>query len=140
MADNLNVYPRVNEDLLDYDDDLRTYEDEPFTGVGYARFPDGKLRSETSYRNGLPHGLVKKWDSSGRILSECECRRGMKYGRYREWHPNGCLKIDATYEWGIELSYSEWDEAGELLQTRVLDPNAPDSNYKILLKFRKIYE
>lgn len=51
------------------------------------------------------------------------------------WHPNGSVKSIAHYEFGLELDYKEWDENGQLIDRRELDPNDP-----LLLKLRRIYD
>ena len=139
MAANDVIGPRVSEDQLEFDEDIRCLDGKPFTGIGCEYFPDSTLKSETPYKDGWVHGLAKEWYPGGQLLSECHCRRGVKFGRYREWHPNGELKIDANYELGIELEYLEWDEGGELKKQRKLDPDSPNSNYKSLQKLRSVY-
>ncbi|WP_028590068.1 toxin-antitoxin system YwqK family antitoxin [Paenibacillus massiliensis] len=129
----------VDEEMLDYDDDLRIYDDELFTGIGYSNHPNGVIKRKTNYKNGLPHGIRKEWYSDGEIQSEYELKRGRIHGCRTCWHSNGSIKSIAHFEWGIELDYTEWDQNGKLIEKRELDPKSPDSNYDVLLKFREYY-
>ncbi|PCN42172.1 hypothetical protein B9C88_22340 [Brevibacillus laterosporus] len=129
----------VDEEMLDYDEDIRTYYDHPFTGIGYIKHPNGVTKRETQYKDGLPHGFRREWFSNGKIKTEYELKRGRVHGRRTCWHSNNSIKSIAHYEWGVELDYTEWNENGELIEKRKLDPESPDSNYKILLKFREYY-
>ena len=40
---------RIHEDTLEYEDDTLVLNGQPFTGVGYAEFQNGKLRREVNY-------------------------------------------------------------------------------------------
>lgn len=129
---------RINEDQLEFEDNLRCYENVPFTGVGFEVFPNNRIESETHYRDGLADGLVSEWDESGLLRAQFHCRKGMIHGSSKTWHGNGALKEDAHYEWGVELDATEFDEQGTVVAQRNLDPDNPESNYKILLNLRKI--
>ncbi|BAH45442.1 toxin-antitoxin system YwqK family antitoxin [Brevibacillus brevis] len=129
----------VDEEMLDYDDDIRTYCDQPFTGIGYVKYPNGVTKRETHYKDGFPHGFRREWFPNGKIQTEYELRRGKVHGRRTYWHSNDSIRSIGHYEWGVELDYTEWSENGELIEKRKLDPESPDSNYKILLKFREHY-
>lgn len=130
---------RVEESELEYDGDLRCYDDLPFSGVGYEVYQNGALKAETTYVDGLPSGACREWYPDGKSMSEIECKKGMKFGLCRHWSSNGSLRSEAHYEWGIELDYAEWDETGKLVLERKLDPESPESNYGILQKFRRVY-
>lgn len=131
---------RINEDLLEFEDNLRYYNDAPFNGVGYELFANGQLENETPYQDGLAEGQVSEWDEMGRLRAQYSCRKGMLHGGCKKWHANGVLMEDSHHEWGVELDCKEFDEQGQLVQQRKLDPDNPESNYKILLKLRKIME
>lgn len=137
MVDNSHNL-RINEDQLEYEDHLRCYDDVPFTGVGFEVFSNGRIESETHYKDGLADGLVSEWDETGVLRAQFSCKKGMIHGSSKTWHANGVLKEDAHYEWGVELDATESDEQGTVVAQRKLDPNNPESNYKILLNLRKI--
>lgn len=130
---------KIPESELEYEDDIRCFNGEPFTGVGYDLFDNGELKSEYEYRNGLEHNICKEWYANGQLKEQIECKRGMKYGESISFFENGLKKIESHYEWGVELDYKEWSQVGELLIERKLDPDSPDSSFKILQKFRRVY-
>lgn len=63
----------------------------------------------------------------------------MKYGIEKKWYANGNIKSESEFEWGVELSFVEYDERNKILTKREINKEDPNSNYKILLKFRKAY-
>ncbi|WP_052947761.1 toxin-antitoxin system YwqK family antitoxin [Aneurinibacillus tyrosinisolvens] len=127
---------RVDEELLEFDDDLRCYNDSPFSGIGYENYPNGNLKTETLYKDGFQHGLSREWYPTGEIKSEFFWKKGSRYSKRQEWHRNSNIKSIANYEWGIELDNKEWDENGNLIKSEIIDPNSP--NYFLLLKYREI--
>ena len=62
------------------------------------------------------------------------------YGNCRKWHANGQLAEDGNYEWGVRLNEKEYNEQGTLINEFVMDPADPTSQYRILLKFRDVYD
>lgn len=130
---------RIPESELEYDSDIRCFNGIPFTGIGFELFDNGELRAESEYKDGLEHNICKEWYSNGQLKQKTECKRGMKHGSSFAFFEDGEKKVESHYEWGIELDYIEWSHDGKLLVERKLDPESPESNYKILQKFRRIY-
>jgi antitoxin component YwqK of YwqJK toxin-antitoxin module len=58
---------RIHEDTLEYEDDTLVLNGQPFTGIGYAKFQNGKLRREVNYENGFPKGLCGEWYENGQV-------------------------------------------------------------------------
>ena len=130
---------RVSEDELEFRGDKRFLFGAPFSGVGFALYPNGQLSMETPYVDGWAEGLCREWHENGQLASERVVSRGRSNGHYLEWRQTGEIKVRAKYELGIELEYNEWSETGELITSRKMDPTAPNSQYPILVKFRQIY-
>lgn len=130
---------RVNEDSLEYDDDMRMYNGTPFTGVGYETYENGNLKSETTYLNGFQNGISKEFYPDGNLKSEHILRNCEPFSHSTYWHSNRVMKSNAQYEWGIEIEYKEWTDRGELVINRKLDDSSSDSQYGLLEKFRKVY-
>ncbi|WP_018753579.1 toxin-antitoxin system YwqK family antitoxin [Paenibacillus sanguinis] len=139
--DGLNqIFSRgVNFDYLEFadDSDMVLYNDNPFSGLAYELYPNGQIMHVTSYKNGFEDGVCREWYASGEIKCEFEMNRGRIHGDRKYWHRNGSIKSIAHYELAFELDYTEWDEHGNLLLTREVNPNDPNSRYDILLEARK---
>jgi|SRR5689334_8904002 MORN repeat protein len=111
---------RVNEDDLEWDEDMRLLAGTPFSGVGFALYDDGSLRSESPYRDGFEEGTCREWHPNGRLRREWNAVRGCAT-ELTEWHENGVVKCAGRYEYGAEIEYREWDDAGALLVHRQID-------------------
>jgi antitoxin component YwqK of YwqJK toxin-antitoxin module len=116
---------RVNEEYLNFDDDLRIYCGQPFSGVGVETFGDGRLKSETPYLDGLPSGICREWYSNGSKKKEWTAIHGPVHGQYTEWYENGSLKVWGDYRYGTALSYKEWNPQGELVTEITLAADSP---------------
>ncbi|UZX01722.1 hypothetical protein F8G81_03130 [Arthrobacter sp. CDRTa11] len=131
--------PRVEGDDLEWEGQLQTWNDEPFTGIQVWRFPNGAIESETTYKDGLSDGLSRSWDEQGQLRAQFTCRLGAMHGNRKKWHANGQLAEDGNYEWGVRIDEKEYNGQGALISEFTLDPADPDSQYGILLKFREAY-
>lgn len=131
--------PRVDGDDLEWEGQLQTWNGKPFTGIEVWRFPNGELESEVTYKEGLADGRSRMWDENGQLRADYTCRLGAVHGNCRKWHANGQLAEDGKYEWGVRVEEKEYDEQGRLVNDFKIDPNDPDSQYSILLKFREAY-
>lgn len=116
---------RLNDEELEFDDDLREYSGSPFTGVAYTTFANGNLEREISCLNGLPNGLCRECYPDGQKRKEWTARRGPVHGVCTEWHSDGSIKSIANYMYGVETSYEEWSEQGALITKRELDEKSP---------------
>jgi antitoxin component YwqK of YwqJK toxin-antitoxin module len=112
---------RVQEDDLEWDDNnLPSYQGEPFTGESVETMPDGRLLSLTTYVDGLDEGPFRVWSGDGVLVVEGTSRRGRPVGVSREWYPNGAPKIEREYsEQGELLRYRSWDEDGTVTEDYV---------------------
>jgi len=133
--------PEVHEDDLDPGGDAQdhfySYHGQPFTGILYSMHDDGRRSIEVEYVDGLPSGVWKQWFSSGTLKCVSHCRSGIKHGLHEEWYDGGKLKLRATYEYGIQLELTEWDNAGRKIRAFQLGPDSPGANWSILINRRK---
>lgn len=116
------------------------HEGQPFNGVAYELFDDGRVYHETSYQGGLPHGYWRDWYPNGQMKFESECSDGLRHGRTTRWYSDGSVQFSAEYEFGIETEYHEWDESGKLVIERSLTSVSPGANYALLMARRKAHE
>ncbi|SMF28937.1 toxin-antitoxin system YwqK family antitoxin [Pseudobacteriovorax antillogorgiicola] len=68
----------------------KLYQDQNFTGIAIKRYPNSKaIKAWIPYRDGLRHGLQKKWFPNGTPLSYRFYSADLKHGNHRGWHRNG---------------------------------------------------
>lgn len=138
MPDDPAACLRVTEDRLDPGPgDQLLYQDQPFTGICYERYPDGSLKEERSYEDGMPKGLCREWYDNGQLSREWIAQHGFAPDETIEWHRNGQEKSVTRRELGIEVAYSEWDASGRLVLERRLQEDSP--MYAVLEKLRERY-
>lgn len=135
METEATELPRVNEFLLEYEDDLLSLDGEPFTGIVYSEYSNKQLESEELYENGLPNGLCRTWHENGQLKQEWFADRGRATGIRAEWHDNGRLKSIIYSEYGIVLDRREWDVDGTLKTSERTKLSAHQASY--LEKMRK---
>lgn len=130
---------RILLDNLDYHDNDRRYylDNKPFTGVAITLNKDGKLKSEVTYREGLPWGPTKEWYRTGQPMVDSTLLMGQLHGRAREWHANGQLAEDGEYEYGLTLWEKKWDENGRIINDYQMRESDPD--YQTLQHYRALY-
>jgi antitoxin component YwqK of YwqJK toxin-antitoxin module len=115
---------RINEELLDYDDDQSLHEGLPFTGIGYLEYPDRSLKKESIYVDGYEQGLCREWYPNKQLKREWTADHGTAVGEVKTWYEDGKIKSIALYEFGIEILFKEWDERGILTAKREIDINS----------------
>jgi hypothetical protein len=124
---------------------------------------DGRLVSETPYKNSLPHGLKKDYHQNGQVFTETPCDSGIVNGVVKEYfqsgklyketptkkgkvdgikkmyYENGSLKSEAIYKDGKPLQgLKEYDRNGKLIPTPKIqiigrDKTVLDGSYLIEL-------
>lgn len=129
---------RENEESLEYIDNLKYLDGEPFTGVGYYLNEEGRVEAEISYQYGVEVGLSRAWFETGAIRHEHPMFRGVFHGTTRDWHDNGQLAEEADYEFGHDLYHKRWDKDGNLIEEYHMDKSSPA--YKEVEEYREAYK
>jgi antitoxin component YwqK of YwqJK toxin-antitoxin module len=127
---------KINDEDLEGSGDLVYYNGQLFTGTAVDYHENGTPAAEIDYLNGLTHGHWREWTDTGRPVIDSECKEGVRHGITKTYFENGDIKSRGEYEFGIETSYTEWDDRGNVLLSRTLGPETPGANYSLLLKFR----
>ena len=91
------------------------YRDGVADGRWTAWYPDGKLRAEGRYRAGEEDGLWTSWHPNGQRAEQGKYRGGERHGVWRGWYPSGAKRFVRLHEYGIQLSWNEWNQTGELV-------------------------
>lgn len=129
---------RVPYDSLDYIDYCMCLNGEPYSGVAFSLYDNGRLEFEVTFRDGIRMGLRRAWFDSGVLSEECTMFKGVLHGKKREWHRNGQLAEEAEYEIGILVRQKCWDEHGGLTEEFQLAGNDPAA--KQLELYREAYK
>jgi len=83
-----------------------------FIGVVRDYYPNGQIRYEACYEDGVEHGPSRSWTDSGTQTEEVHFRGGLPHGATFKWHPDGSRKEDAWFEHGSLTRLKTWDESG----------------------------
>ena len=90
------------------------YGGEPEVNRDY--YDNGKLKSETHYKNGKKEGLQTGWFESGSKKAEAHFKNGRLHGTTKAWYKNGLNFFILHNKNGIESGIrKEWDENGKLI-------------------------
>jgi hypothetical protein len=128
---------RVNEEELTFNDDQRLHNGIPFTGIGYEAYSDSRLKREATYYDGFQEGLVQEWFPNGNLKCQWHAEHGRAVGNLLNWHENGVLYSKAEYEFGVKISYREWNNNGTLIIDEQIDPSS--KMYQYVLRMRETH-
>ncbi len=70
---------------------------EPFTGVAFEDFKNGKKKSKAEFKNGKLDGKVTIWHNTGEKSSVVNYKNGVKTGTEMHWYPTGTKKLEVNY-------------------------------------------
>lgn len=86
-------------------------------------YPDGKIKSETPYKDGKKDGIEKTYNASGHLFSEIPFKDGVRVGTARLYYDNG--KVMSEVEWKNDKIVGEaklYDENGSLVKMEAKKP------------------
>ena len=90
-------------------------EQTPFTGTVEARYENGKLEHEISYKNGKIEGLAKEYYPNGKLKSEENYVDGQLNGKAITYYENGNIEYEENYKDGkLEGEIVFYDENGNM--------------------------
>jgi|GEM_PF-3919915 len=129
---------RVDYDELDFDYSAEgvqcLWQDQPFTGVGVELYPDGTLRAESVFRNGLDTKAGSLWYATGQVQRRAVADEARHTLHVTEWYENGSPQSQTTYEFGVKTAEQRWDAQGTLLTDFRITEH--DEYYETLLLYR----
>lgn len=128
---------RIDLEQLEFDEDMCTLDGLPYSGSAYANYPDGTLERELSFEVGLKNGPCKVFFPNGQLGRQWNANRGAAHGEVREWYSSGQLKSVGNYEFGVELSYDEWDANGSQIASRRIDKDSELMKYVETIRERE---
>ena len=80
---------KVHVDELQKNDGIIQLKGEPFSGIGFITFPNGKMLSETSFKDGIIDGKCYSYFENGQTKEEGEFDSGLKDGDFNTFYIDG---------------------------------------------------
>ena len=88
--------------------------DTPYTGKVYSLHPNGKMKSQTNYKDGKEDGLFFSWHINGKKYREGNLKDGKKDGLVMTWHKNGQKSWEENYKDGkLDGLMAAWHKNGQ---------------------------
>lgn len=106
-----------------------------FDGEGKAKtmvkeafyYPDGNLRMEGEFKEGLKNGKWVSYYNNGNKWSEGYYLKGINDGKTITWHENGQKYYEGEYRDGERAgTWKFWDENGEFIKEINYDSFTPE--------------
>ena len=106
----------VTKDDITYRNQLVFYKGEPYTGIVYDYFEDGKThRSAISFKNGKLNGKTLEWFESGQLKGEGNAIDGIAEGKSIYWYENGNKMGEENYHKNKKHGkFTIWYEDGNM--------------------------
>lgn len=94
-------------------------ESQPYSGVLYGKYKNGKYLSIQEYKNGVGNGKWINYYESGNIKEIGHYNDNRVEGPISQYHPNGVLKAKGTYaHWRKKVgTWTYYNENGNLIKT-----------------------
>lgn len=83
-------------------------------GVQTEWYPNGRRKSEESWRHGRKDGPWRRWDEDGNATVEEFWRDGHPAGTWRSWYPGGAARSEIPFDGPEPRTASWWHEGGGL--------------------------
>lgn len=78
-------------------------------------YPNGNIKREVSFKNGVQHGLGSSYLPDGKLLMRGNLINGLQDGVWKKFYPNGNVEIKLTFENGNREGLKEvFDETGKI--------------------------
>lgn len=106
---------KVSPQLLDKHNGLFFQRNhmEPFSGVAYEEYPNGKKKTWIPIKNGKIEGTATEWAPNGNKTIESTYVNGQKEGVETQWYPGGAKKLEIPHQNGLANGWcTEWYESG----------------------------
>jgi len=114
----------------------RIGSDVPYTGKSFELYPNGELEEVTTFKDGIPNGLMTKWYMNGQKEAEVNFKGGKPDGLVVEWHETGEKMSEVTYKDGRPVDGSEkFFERQELTEEEIERFEEPEVYSNVTLKW-----
>ncbi len=94
-------------------------DDKPFTGVLFAKYPNGNYSSWQEYDNGIGQGKWINYYENGNYKEIGYYNENRVEGPIKKYHENGTLKAEGNYkDWRVRIGvWKYYDENGKFVST-----------------------
>jgi len=95
---------------------VETFKNGKLNGKSTVYYKNGKIASETHYKDGIKDGLYKKYSENGIVLEEIPYKNNQFFGKviYRDIH--GKVISEGMYEKGLKKGIWKFYENGKLIK------------------------
>ena len=84
---------------------------EPYSGLAYEDFSNGKKKMHIPIEKGKIHGKVREWAKNSEKVFEAEYINGVQQGIEMQWYASGRKKLEVNYLDGVaDGTCTEWYE------------------------------
>lgn len=80
-----------------------TYEGKPITGFLTESYPNGKLKTWITVKDGIANGLWQEWYENGKLKFNANWLDGKGHGLWEYYHENGNLRQEEFYNMDIPI-------------------------------------
>ncbi len=87
--------------LLDRQDGLTYYLDQPFSGTAVTRYANDSLATSVQFVRGRREGFFQKWFRDGKLSYKAHYSAGKQHGKSYSWWSNGNLRTESHFSNGI---------------------------------------
>ncbi|MGB5273752.1 MAG: toxin-antitoxin system YwqK family antitoxin [Flavobacteriaceae bacterium] len=88
--------------------EITTFQEKPLTGVLIENHPNGKPKSWTKMKDGLPDGLWQEWYENGQLKFNAYWLAGKGHGLWEYYHENGVLRQEEFYNMDIPIGIQKY--------------------------------
>lgn len=95
-------------------------EDKPFTGILFAKYPNGNYSSWQEYEDGLGEGKWINYYENGNYKEVGNYSENRVEGPIKKYYENGILKAKGQYkDWRVKVgNWNYYDQDGNLVETK----------------------
>jgi antitoxin component YwqK of YwqJK toxin-antitoxin module len=104
---------RISDDDVDFDEDsVCLYQSEPFTGTLIEYGKEQNILTETDYVDGIANGRARIYHPDGTLKSQSFYEQGILVGTYQSWYPTGQPREAVDYVDGLPARRRSWTPDG----------------------------
>lgn len=130
----------ISELVLQKDIGLVYYQNKPFTGCSFLKYPNGNTAEIINYKNGIKDGDFKKWFEDGTLSFEAFYVNGKRNGVSRSWWFNGNMRSESHYKNGqVNGVQKQWYVSGEKFKEMTIVNGVEEGMQKAWRRNGKIY-
>jgi antitoxin component YwqK of YwqJK toxin-antitoxin module len=98
------------------------YKEDKVDGESLMYYDNGQLAVQQNFKNGSPEGEWREWYDNGQERKFEKFVNGKKEGEHKAYHKEGQVKSIANFKQDRLISFEEYDEFGNKLETEFKAP------------------